>query len=300
MPLFSIAGTYRVIGASPDGDSVRFYPDDRSAFSRAGLAVRLNAGAGAQLRLDGIDALETHYTPVKGRHVWRQPRSLAGAAADELLRFIGFSGVVRANDGTVTRATPESRPGHVLTRFADTYGRCVCFAYSGQLEGQPPPSAPSAPVQAPVPTVHLDVPTMRRSVNYQLLAEGLVYPTFYSKLYVDLRQDMQREAESARARGAGVWAEDATLPGFTLHSREQLEGELVVLPKIFRRLAAYLDLDETGSASLAGFAAFLAQQNDQLFTVPDGHATGLDTVVAVRGQQMQLTVPPERIVFLEK
>jgi hypothetical protein len=73
-----------------------------------------------------------------------------------------------------------------------------------------------------------------------------------------------------------------------------------VLPKIFRRLAAYLELDETGSASLAGFSAFLAQQNDQLFTVPDGHATGFDTFVAVRGQQVQLAVPPERIVFLEK
>jgi hypothetical protein len=71
MPLFSIAGTYRVIGASPDGDSVRFYPDDRTAFSRAGLAVRLNAGGGAQLRLDGIDALETQCTGAWSRSLGR-------------------------------------------------------------------------------------------------------------------------------------------------------------------------------------------------------------------------------------
>ncbi|MDT2007138.1 hypothetical protein FXW78_26045 [Rhodococcus opacus] len=29
---------YRILNAAPDGDSVRFYPDDPQAFARAGLA----------------------------------------------------------------------------------------------------------------------------------------------------------------------------------------------------------------------------------------------------------------------
>jgi hypothetical protein len=33
MPLTAISGTYRIVGASPDGDSVRFYPDDPNAFT---------------------------------------------------------------------------------------------------------------------------------------------------------------------------------------------------------------------------------------------------------------------------
>ena len=43
MPLFAIPGTFRILGASPDGDSVRFYPDDLNAFKDAGIAVRTNA-----------------------------------------------------------------------------------------------------------------------------------------------------------------------------------------------------------------------------------------------------------------
>ena len=28
MPMLLIKGTYKIVGASPDGDSVRFYPDN--------------------------------------------------------------------------------------------------------------------------------------------------------------------------------------------------------------------------------------------------------------------------------
>lgn len=73
----------------------------------------------------------------------------------------------------------------------------------------------------------------------------------------------------------------------------------MILPKLFRRLADYLSLQAPDDVELTGFAAFLAARNDRLFTTPDGHSTGLDTLVQVRSQQVTLTVPPERIVFLE-
>jgi hypothetical protein len=63
MPFTLIKGNFRIVGAAPDGDSVRFYPTDRKAFAKAGLSVRLNSRGGVQLRLEGIDALETHYRP---------------------------------------------------------------------------------------------------------------------------------------------------------------------------------------------------------------------------------------------
>ncbi len=72
MPLTLITGTYRVVGASPDGDSVRFYPHDPQAFRRAGITVKANRAGGVQLRLDAIDALETHYTPPHGSREWDQ------------------------------------------------------------------------------------------------------------------------------------------------------------------------------------------------------------------------------------
>lgn len=73
----------------------------------------------------------------------------------------------------------------------------------------------------------------------------------------------------------------------------------MILPKLFRRLAEYLSLDETGGVDLAGFGAFLSAHGDRLFTVPAGQATSLDTLVARRGQQLRLLLPPEQIVFIE-
>ena len=68
-----VKGSYKVVGASPDGDSVRFFPDDPGVWARAGIAVKANSSGGVQPRLDAIDALETHYTPPHAALPWRQP-----------------------------------------------------------------------------------------------------------------------------------------------------------------------------------------------------------------------------------
>ena len=78
MPFLALAGEYRIVGAQPDGDSVRFYPDDASQWDDVGgpYAVQRNASGGAQLRLDAIDALETHYAPRGGTSL-HQPLEFA-------------------------------------------------------------------------------------------------------------------------------------------------------------------------------------------------------------------------------
>jgi endonuclease YncB( thermonuclease family) len=287
MPLIAIPGKYRLKGASPDGDSVRFYPDAPTAFADAGLAVRTNSSGGAQLRLDAIDALETHYTPKTAPHPWHQPTALGDGAADALLTLLGFTNVQRDDRNIVTSSTPAEMPGYILTKFADKYGRAVAFAYAGQRRG-----GTSKPV-------YVEIAELKRSVNYRLLADGWAYPTFYSKLYVDLRNALAEAAIAARRAGKGVWEHDATLPGFKLTSRAQLTDRVVILPKLFRRLAEYLTLDEPNNVSLAGFPAFLRTSDDKLFTVPAGQATRLDTLVHRRGQTLKLTLPPEQIVFQE-
>ncbi|WP_093263765.1 nuclease [Saccharopolyspora shandongensis] len=285
-----IKGTFRIIGASPDGDSIRFYPTDPKAFAKAGLSVRLNSRGGAQLRLEGIDALETHYRPqARGSEMWHQPAELANAASEALLRHLGFTAFERNDNGAVTASTPEEAPGHILTRFADKYGRAVAFAFPGRRPGRSTDGG----------DVHLDPKALQASANQALLTAGLVYPTFYSKLFPDLRQSMAEAAIAARNAKQGVWATDATLEGLRVRSREQLQEEAVLLPKLFRRLADYFELEESGGASLGGFAEYLDTRDDRLFTVPDGHATELETLVEVRRQNIRLTVEPERIVFTE-
>lgn len=123
MPLSLIRGRFRILNTEPDGDSVRFIPANPAAFSSVGIAAKLGSGGAAQLRLDAIDALETHYTPrVPGGSVHHQPPEFADAAAATLLTLLGFTDIQRTGQ-RVTAADPAETDGYILTRFADKYGR---------------------------------------------------------------------------------------------------------------------------------------------------------------------------------
>ena len=95
-----------------------------------------------------------------------------------------------------------------------------------------------------------------------------------------------------------MWKDDATTNGATVTSLEALNEQLVILPKLFRRLVDYLALG-AGDNSLDGFLAFLASRDDRLFVIPDGHATGLDNITRVEGQTVRLLQPPEELIFIE-
>ena len=96
-----------------------------------------------------------------------------------------------------------------------------------------------------------------------------------------------------------MFADDRTQSGVTVESLATLTDSAVILPKLFRRLAEYLQLND-GDPSLTGFSDFLAQQDDRVWIVPTGQKTGFGTVVAVDGQTVKLTQPPEELVFEEK
>jgi endonuclease YncB( thermonuclease family) len=286
MSLYLIKGHYGIVHSEPDGDSVHFIPGDTGAFNTLHLTVHLGSSGAAQLRLDAIDALETHYTPpAHGARTLHQPLELAHAAGARLLDLLGFTDIVRTGE-TVTSATPDATPGYILTRFADKYGRPVSLAYAGTAD------------QPDLTEVFTDADLLRASVNYQLLAEGLVYPTFYSQLYPDLRTALTTAAGDARSAGAGVWASDATTSGATIQALTDLTDQLVIMPKLFRRLAEYFALS-ADDVSLAGFQAFLASHDDRLYVISEAHATGFDNIVTVDGQTVRLTHDITDLIFVE-
>ena len=201
MPLSIIKGHYRIQGSEPDGDSVHFHPTNPDAFTSLHLPARVSSQGATQLRLEAIDALETHYSPrVPGGFLQHQPLGLAHAAAAELLAQLGFTDVQRDGE-RVTASTPEQTEGYILTRFADKYGRAVSFAYAGPSDHQD------------LTSVFVDAELLQQSVNLQLVASGLVYPTYYSKLFPDLRNALTAAADQARSNSSGVWADDATTSG---------------------------------------------------------------------------------------
>lgn len=288
MAMTLIEGKFRVIKAAPDGDSIRFYPNNPDLWKKLPTRVSTNRAGGVQLRLDSIDALETHYNP-KGDSIdtQHQPLEFAHGAAGELLKFLGFKKITRGNNEVVTASQPEEVPGFILTRFADVYGRSVAFAFKGNADVEDGSD------------VYFTKSLLKKSANYHMLAKGLAYPTFYSKLYPDIRQELAVVTEKARKENKGLWALDKTNDGFVLEELATITDNVVILPKLYRRLLSYLAIND-GSVSLDGFLAYLKSTNDRIIILPEGHVTGFDYVVKVDGQNIQLTTQPEDLVFLEK
>jgi Staphylococcal nuclease homologue len=288
MAMTLIQGNFRIIKAAPDGDSIRFYPNEPKLWEKLPPRVSTNRSGGAQLRLDSIDTLETHFHPRVGSiGTQHQPLEFAHGAASELLKFLGFKNITRNDNEVVTASEPEEVPGFILTRFADKYGRAIAFVFKGNSD------------QEDGSSVFFDKSLLKKSANYHLLNKGLAYPTFYSKLYPDIRKELTAVTEKARKDDKGLWAVDKTKKGFVLEDLETIIDNVVILPKLFRRLLGYLAIND-GSVSLDGFPNYLKSNDDRLIILPEGHVTGFDFVVKVEGQNIKLTTQPENLVFMEK
>jgi endonuclease YncB( thermonuclease family) len=282
-----LEGTFSVIGASPDGDSVRFYPRDARTWDSVGR-VRANRRGGAQLRLDGIDALETHYAPKKGRiGGTRQPLALARSASAELVRWLGFEEVQRAGE-KITSARPAQVAGYILVSSVDAYGRAVAFAFRGEHAAESGARVPLEPAAYAV------------SLNRHLLAGGFAYPMFYSSLEGRVRTAMAEDAAKARKKRLGIWAKDRTVSGFHVRaSLAEVQAQAFVMPKLFRRLMDYVAQRE-GDTGLSDFSSFLAQRRERVLIASEGRVVQFASLVKVDGQTVRVTKAMEDLVFQDE
>ncbi|MEM6283658.1 MAG: hypothetical protein AAF787_15810 [Chloroflexota bacterium] len=265
-----IYGNYYVVGMSPDADSIKFKAnnpehwnliatDNKKAFAKA-----INKEDGVvTIRLQGIDALETHYTPptiptpkdirekarntkrpAKGNH--RQPHHLGEAATNTFLRNIGYTDIEWKSWGRNTwidRATlntttgpvsitdkyGDALPGYIITRDIERNGRPIGWVYTGT-----PPANDGAQL-TPQEVGEL----MPQSENYRLVKQGVVYPFFYMTLPAAMRKPIYEAAEQAQVAGgeAGcVWPHDNTINGVDLPDLPALHDEHAIYPYLFRRI----------------------------------------------------------------
>ncbi|WP_405524289.1 nuclease [Streptomyces canus] len=283
MPMLLIKGLYDVKGSQPDGDTVAFTPDDPAEWDLVGgglgRAVEHSATGRAKLRLDAIDALETHY----GANRVHQPLQFAHAARDELLSWIGFTAVQREGENVIA-TTPDTVPGFVLTRGTDVHGRCIALAGRG------------APPGASGREIDVDPALLRTTLNHHMVTAGLTYPTFYRSLFTSLRAELATTAEGARTAGRGLWPSDVTLTGVKVTGLSSLTDDAVLLPKLFRRLVDYLNL---GTLPLTCFPAFLAGVGDRFSILSTGErCVGLHRVVeTTNGETVRMTHSPEDLLF---
>jgi hypothetical protein len=272
-----IKGTFHVKGFLPDGDSIRFQAENPAVwatFSWSSAAAKKSKLK--QLRLEAIDAIETHY---EGFH---QPRTFGIGALEQLLKHLNIteteysmavSVITRANDGQL---------GFIATDGLDQFDRPISFIF--------PPDAPLVDGQMLVAS---ELP-LELSVNFKLCRDGLVYPTFYTTtepLIATLFADATREARAAKR---GLWVIDRS-DDFTIWDLNTLFNDILILPKLFRRLIVYFD----NYPDWSELPAYMKRNGDKL-RLADGSDTTFDKIVEIKGRRIRLLQRPEDLFFVPK
>lgn len=300
MSFIIIKGTFHILGKEPDGDSVRFKANNKALWKKltteSGKPVTKDitskTDGTVQLRIESIDALETHY---KGKN---QPMRLAQPATLKILSLLGFRNVQLGPSGKkVTAVDNDGVPGYILTRYIDNplYSRPVAFVFAG-----------ASNLPDGKDNVFLDVPLLRKSINYKMMQSGLVYPVYYNTLFYDLRNAFTSALNIARQNKQHLWHKqlgDSTNTGFKAIKLVDLEDKEIVFPKLFRRLADFHgDKKITYPKTLKNFKEkYLPPKGDVVEIMPINHTTdALDYLIdVVSTSKLRLKYKPEELKFFQ-
>jgi endonuclease YncB( thermonuclease family) len=274
--LLCLRGELIVVGKSPDGDSIRFRPDspDLVRTLEHGDRARASSDGTFQLRLDAIDAPETHYNG--------HAQPLGEPSRDALLAWCGFTDV-RWAGAQVSASTPAAIPAAVLAKLVDVNGRPVVFLLRDAL----PPDGVQAEVE------------LDGTANAAMLRSGDAYGTLYGSTDPQLRDELRAIAREARTAGLGVWALDASR-GFALASQDSIgpDGSLI-LPKLFRRCTDYLR-SRNARETLPEWMERMGDSQDDLVSVAGAAPVRFRTLISQAGDRISLDADPLDLVFSEK
>jgi len=281
-----IAGRGVLVGKQPDGDSVRFRPDEPALLTQLADSQRIKTSADAtvQLRFDGVDAPELHYEGVG------QPDGVD--ARDRLLSHLGFTDVTYTTGGeTVATASPVTVPVVICSRMVEVNGRPVAVLFTGEAAQDLAASSGD--------WITLDADRLATSVNTWQAQTGSVYPLLYTSTPAALREVFTSAAAEARTAGAGVWASDATT-GFPLTSPDALgPGGALIWPKLFRRATDYFHHHSPGQ-SLPDWLAATPEEDDSLYVGDSTTPTALHTLLRQDGAHVSLTADLLDLVIIER
>jgi endonuclease YncB( thermonuclease family) len=277
-----IKGSFVIVDKSPDGDSVRFRPDNDKLWKQLKRSYRIDPSKDGtvQLRFEAIDAPELHYQG-KGQPLGREAR-------DFLLNELGFSAYIYDDNDTITDAVPREIRGGILSNSAETNGRPISYVFLesdlvSYNDGE---------------RIILDDALLAKSLNTKVLQAGWAYYTVYSSQGESQRAFMQTIAQGAKDAGLGVWAVDKTSE-FTLNSFEDVTTTQLILPKLFRRCVVYLRDREKGyTGSLRDWLLSDPSRDDEILL--GSRKTRLSSVIESNGATVKVLFDPLDAVFLEK
>jgi hypothetical protein len=296
MPFKLIKGEFHIFypdqprnGPQPDGDTVKFKPDNRLLVETLkrdpGARPEFNAKGMINLRFEAIDALELHFAGSNQNLDW------AKAGRDALLREIGFGAVTYFPDKDYVANSVEFHPirGYILASSIESNGRIVSFVFTGdtpEIDGS---------------EVWVDTARIAASLNLRQLEGGLAYPVFYSSLPMDLMQYCAQASIAARtaAPPRGMLPFDTMNTTTAAHIPDLAAVEqLVIWPKAARRLISYFS---AGNVGLALFDAWLradpASRDDQLI-LPNRELGNMHDIFEIVGDTIKMKYHPEEIIIL--
>ncbi|WP_328929727.1 histidine phosphatase family protein [Streptomyces sp. NBC_00190] len=246
MPTLLIKGSYPLIGGRSDGDTVHFQPDKKEEWQLVPGPhnVQHNGSGQAKLRLDAIDALETHSSRT-GPEV-HQPLLHAHAARDELTRWLGFTDVqlpdpanrVTLSDQRDGLDVPRPKIAHKIddhSKRALAYGHALARRIWQHLED----TAGATEVEPLQPTLKFNGGRARPAYGRQTGRSALS-----RTVTVTTRLVIARHGE-ARCNTAGRVGGPKTCTGLTDAGRFQIE-------RLAARLAAEQDAGNPVGAVYAG------------------------------------------------
>ncbi len=273
-----IAGTFHVKGFQPDGDSIRFQANNPANWDFFTWETPADKAAKKkQLRVESIDALETHY---EGYH---QSRPFALAALESLLEMLGIKSVTYSLSLTQIVDADDGKPGFIAYASVDRFGRPVSYVFpkSAKLADGAVMDSSTLPIED--------------SLNFQLAREGLVYPTFYTTTDRVFAEKIHAVVARARKTKRGIWSIDKT-PDFTLWDIRTMEEDILLVPKLFRRLVGFFE----GYADFNKLGEYMAKQKDNLVLWDGTKKKSLADLMKISGRRIQMKTPVEDILFNPK
>ncbi len=270
-----IKGTFHVVGYSPDGDSIRFRAENPLNWDFFKWKKAANKKSERkQLRFEAIDALETHYEES------HQPRSFGLGAMEILLKLLGITDVVYNLRLTQIYAATDGSSGYIASQSTDMYDRPISLVFGPDAK---------LPDGAEVDLAELP---LEKCVNLKMIKKGLAYPTFYSSMEEELLAAFTKSAKACRRNQTGLWALDRT-DDFTIWNITTISDDVVILPKLFRRLTTFIN----EHSDFEQLPAYLRAKKDRVLIRETGKKTDLVELLEINGRNIKFHAKPEDLIF---
>lgn len=283
-----IRGAFVIIGKEPDGDSVRFIPDNQQFVRelKNSSRVKFSSDGSVQLRFEAIDAPELHFG--------KEAQPLGAESRDALLKLMGFSNIQYTNAGLqVLASSPARVRGAILSTAAEANGRPISYVLLDRDAANLKDGS----------SIGVDENILRRTLNDRMLENGLAYLTVYNTTPESHRAFLRGVSATARQAKKGVWAVDKT-SDFTLDNQDSVgvRGQLI-LPKLFRRATSYFQDRAKGkfNGSLTSWVTSSSlrgqSQNDAVSV--GGSSKRLSDLLTQQGRRVQFKADVLDVVFGE-